>query len=174
VGTRWSYRLQQGLSRLRALLLPPDLSPAECLLSPQALALFQRMGPGDRAHSLQVLDVLQREGVSCPDLLQAALLHDVGKAEGNLSLAYRTVIVIVRRFWPAGIERLADPRMGNWRHPFWVHLHHAELGAARCAQADCSPKVIALVRHHEAILESITDEQLCAKIALLAAADDRC
>jgi hypothetical protein len=174
VGSRWSYRLQQGLSRLRALLQPPDLSPAERLLSSQAFTLFQRMGPGDRAHCLRVLDLLQEEGVTCPDLLKAALLHDVGKAEGNLTLAYRTVIVLVRRFRPAGLERLAHPRAGHWRYPFWVHLHHAELGAARCAQVGCSPQVTALVRYHEAAPETIADEQLCIQLALLAAADDRC
>ena len=174
MGARWSYRLEQGVSRLRALLLPPDLSPAQRLLSPQAFALFERMGPGDRAHCLDVLDLLQQEGVTCPNLLKAALLHDVGKAEGNLTLAYRTVIVLVRRFRPAGLEWLADPRAGHWRYPFWVHLHHAELGAARCAQAGCSPQVTALVRHHEAAPETIADEPLCAQLALLAAADDRC
>ncbi|MBC7236837.1 MAG: hypothetical protein H5T69_13440 [Chloroflexi bacterium] len=171
---RWGYRLWQGVMRLRALVSPPDATDAQRLLSAEAWALFRGLSAGDRAHSLRVLNALRQRGVSSTELLQAALLHDVGKAEGRLTLVHRTFIVCLRRLKPGWLVRLANPQPDSWRYPFYVYLRHAELGAERCAQAGCSPAVVALVRHHEKPLDQISDAALRAGVALLAEADDRC
>ncbi len=170
----WRYRLGQGLRRLRARVRPPDGAEAQRALPGQAWALFQRMSPGDRDHCLRVYRLLRTEGVVDDAVLQAALLHDVGKAEARLTLAHRTVIVLLGRLWPAWLERLAAPGQAAWRRAFWVDQHHGELGAQRCAQAGCPAAVASLVRHHETRPDRIDDAGLREQVALLAAADDRC
>ncbi len=146
---RVGYRLRQFWRRLWARDAAGAREVAWQVLSPAAYALFCALDPGDQLHAWDVWRLLQREGQPSPALAQAALLHDVGKAGAGLTLAHRAVIVLLRKVHPAALQWLARPQPGTWRYPFYVQLHHAELGAAACAQAGCSPATVALVRHHE-------------------------
>jgi len=145
----WRYRVGQFLGRLGARPTDEDLRLASEVLPPKALALFRTMAPGDQRHSLRVLRRLRGEGHCGPILEQAALLHDVGKAGAGLTLAHRSLTVILERVAPAFLQRLAGPAPRGWRRPFHAHLHHAEIGAARVAEAGCDPLVVALVRYHD-------------------------
>src|SRR6266566_5005748 len=49
-----------------------------------ALLLFQTMSAADQRHSLRVCRGLLARGCEDKDLLAAALLHDVGKAQGRV------------------------------------------------------------------------------------------
>ncbi len=169
---RWTYRLRQGLTRLCVALTPGriDESPARARLSSQVWELYSHMAPGDRVHGLCVLARLEAQGTVSLPLAKAALLHDVGKAEGRLSLPYRTAVVLLG-------DRLsgwASAERSSWRYPFYVHLHHAKRGAALCAEAGCDPQVVALVRWHETPLAQVPDGALHDSLAALQAADDQC
>jgi hypothetical protein len=170
--SRWAYRLRQGLTRLSVALRPGmlDDSPARARLSPQAWELFARMAPGDRAHGLCVLARLEAQGDVPAPLAEAALLHDVGKVGGRLSLPYRTAVVLLG----ARLAGWASADRASWRYPFYAHLEHAERGAALCAEAGCDPHTVALVRWHETSLAEIDDASLYDHLAALQAADDQC
>lgn len=146
---RVGYRLRQFWRRLWARDATIAKETARKVLSPAAYALFCALDVGDQLHAWDVWRLLQRRGRPSPDLAQAALLHDVGKAGAGLTLAHRTVVVLLRRMYPAALERLARAEPGSWRYPFYVQLRHAELGAEACARAGCSPVTVALVHHHE-------------------------
>src|SRR4030042_1019288 len=49
-------------------------------LPPEAVTLFRAMPRYDRRHALRMLGALQARGRAEPDLLAAALLHDMGKS----------------------------------------------------------------------------------------------
>ena len=70
--------------------------------------LFARMSPNDRRHALAVVYTLRQAGHHNPALVQAALLHDVGKSAGQ-PLIHRVLIVLLEAFWPAALQRLSKP-----------------------------------------------------------------
>lgn len=168
---RWAYRLRQGLARLAISLRPGTLDeePARRRLSPQAYALYARMAPGDRAHALCVLARLE-PSQPAPWLAEAALLHDVGKVEGRLSLPYRALAVLLG----ARLPRWASADPASWRYPFHIQLQHAWRGAELCAQAGCDPRAVTLVRWHESPPEQLPEPALRQALADLQAADDQC
>jgi hypothetical protein len=171
---RWAYRARQFLMRLFARRQDIDQGLVRQVLSDRAVGLFARMPVGDQLHAVQVLRELRRLGNLSADLEQAALLHDVGKAEGSLTLLRRAVIVLLQAVSPGLLQRLArdDPR--SWRYPFAVHLQHAERGAHLCQQAGCSPMVAALVRYHDAPSPAaIPEPALVEAVSLLRLADDK-
>lgn len=141
-----------------------ECAPVEANLSPAQAALFRRMSRIDRRHCLDVFHTLTRARCHDSALLQAALLHDIGKAAGGLTLLHRVAVVLMRRFMPRLLDRLAE-KEGGWRNGFWVHVCHPQIGARWAEQAASSPQVVFLIREHHN--EYLIDDRL----ALLRRAD---
>jgi hypothetical protein len=135
----------------------------ERILTPAQRDLFQQMAPNDQRHSINVCAALRRAGDDDPDLLVAALLHDVGKAAGRIWLWQRTLIVLLQRCAPALLVRVArapNPSAAQWwRRGFVINQFHPELGARWAARAGCSPTTVALIRRHQEPVLSINSEQ---------------
>jgi hypothetical protein len=143
------YRVRQFWWALRAQ-VPADAWPAiESILTGEQSALFRTVLPSDQRHSLNVYRALLAAGENNRDLLVAALLHDVGKAGGQLRLWHRVVIVLLRALWPAALESLSQGQTEGWRAGFVIHRQHPELGAARAQAVGCSPLTVALIRRHQ-------------------------
>jgi len=165
-----AYRVRQFFAALTAPLFRRDADALAQVLTPAQQALFCRMSAPDRRHALQVYQALQARGPQIPDLLVAALMHDVGKAAGPPPLWVRVAVVLLERWAPRWLDRLSagDPR--GWRRPFVLYRRHAEIGAEWAAQAGCSPLTVALIRRHHDPLGSPESEE-DRLLALLQQAD---
>lgn len=173
----WRYRLAQGLRRIEAQIAPSrvDDDVARTSLPTAAYRLFQEMPAGDRAHTLCVLSRLRDQTSPVDEVLtQAALLHDVGKACAAISLFHRSIIVMLERTDHQKLEAMAQADPSKPGYPYYVHLHHAEMGARKCAQAGCSPAVVTLVRYHESDPSDLEDPELRQALIRLQKADDAC
>jgi predicted HD phosphohydrolase len=92
------YRARQFARYLRgARLDPAEQEQVRARLGPRLAELFARMSPGEQAHSLRVAQTLLARGETTPDLLAAALLHDVGKTRAPVSLPGRVLAVLGQR-----------------------------------------------------------------------------
>src|SRR6266567_6633486 len=96
------YRLRQVRQQL-GLVLPltdADYQEVARWLPASALPLFRTMSVADQRHSLRVCRGLLSCGCEEEDLLAAALLHDVGKAEGRVPFWSRPVLVLGKALAP--------------------------------------------------------------------------
>jgi len=148
---RMIYRLRQLWETLHARPTAPDLALAQGVLAPALIALFLRLQPSEQAHSLRILGRLLEQGENHPDLLAAALLHDVGKSRYPLQVWDRIVIVVGKavlpkqaRFWGQG-----QPR--GWRRAFVIAEQHPVWGAEMAGGAGASPLTVSLIRNHQEI-----------------------
>jgi hypothetical protein len=172
VTRRAAYRVRQFLHALFAPWVTEDLQEVRRALTPAQWALFLRMPAPDRRHGLAVFRALRAQGVACPDLLVAALLHDVGKAEAAPALWLRVLTVLLERFAPRLLERWAQEEGSRWQRALWLYRQHAVLGARQAAAAGCSSLTVALIRrHHEPGGEMTGEEEHL--LALLQEADGR-
>lgn len=150
-----AYRVRQFLRGWRARVRPDEYAAAAALLSPAALALFDRMPVDGQVHSLKVLLGLAQQGDVPYDLAVAALLHDAGKAAAGQAGAYlglwlRGPLVLAAVLWPGLLERLAAAApSASPRYAVYVHLHHPAIGATWAAEAGCSPLTCWLIAHHQ-------------------------
>jgi hypothetical protein len=161
------YRVRQFASALLARVSPDDLREADEVLAPDAQKLFRRMSVSDQCHSLNVMHTLRRQGQTTPDVLAAALLHDVGKSAARLYPWHRAIIVLSARFAPGVLAWLTRGEPRGWRRPFVIHRQHTEMGAEWAAQAGCSPLTVSLIRRHqEPLRHAPQDEEERLLVAL--------
>jgi len=113
------------------------------------MALFSRLHPSEQAHSVRVLRYLLDQGESHPDLLAAALLHDIGKVCHPIRLWERIVIVLAKQVAPAGVAYWGSGEPKGWKRPFVISCRHAEWGAKLVSQTSVSPLLIDLIREHQ-------------------------
>ncbi len=144
-----SYRARQFFQALKASPSSVDLDRVRAILDPALMDLFLRMNASDQAHSIQVMQKLQKEGNSHPDLLSAALLHDVGKYLYPLRIWERMLIVVVKAFLPRQASRWGRAEARGWKRAFAVAEQHPAWGAELAAQAGANPTTILLIRRHQ-------------------------
>jgi hypothetical protein len=164
---RLAYRSRQFWN---ALLGPPRRVESEALLphlTPAQITLFRRMQPSEQAHAVQTLERLKAAGQTDPDLLTAALLHDVGKILYPLSLFERVIIVLGKHFSRRSARRWGQGKPAGFRRPFVVAAQHPGWGADLAEQAGASRRTVDLIRRHQE-QPSIDDPLLAA----LQSADD--
>lgn len=154
---RVRYRLAQVRQQLGfvASLSMDEMDEVARWLPPSALTLFGSMSHADQRHSLRVCRGLLASGCSEPDMLAAALLHDVGKAEGRVPFWTRPAIVIGKACAPHLLAHLVLPprllhksSIPRWQRSLSYAWYHAEVGAELAEGAGLSARAILYIRTH--------------------------
>ncbi|RMF32153.1 MAG: HD domain-containing protein [Chloroflexi bacterium] len=166
-----SYRVRQFLRAITAQVGEEDRQMVRALLTPAQVALFRRMPPNDQQHAIRVCRTLLQAGHRDPDLLTAALLHDVGKAAGPLPLWQRVAVVLLEG--TALLDRVGADGATGWRRGFALHRQHPEIGARWAEEAGASPRTVWLIRHHQEKTPPDASPDLLRLLALLQWADNR-
>jgi hypothetical protein len=111
-----------------------------------------------------------------PSLAQAALLHDVAKHLGGVTLLHRVAVVLIKALAPAAWQRLKtspEPSRRNLRYPLWAHANHPATSAQLAATAGCKPLAVSLIRRHQETLLPVTSRSgEDALLLVLQRADD--
>ncbi len=170
--SRLTYRSRQFWN---VLISPRKRVRSEALmgcLSPSQLMLFRRMQPSEQIHAYQVYKRLGAAGQTDPDLLRAALLHDVGKILYPLSIFERVMIVVGKRFFRKRTKEWAEGPLDGLRRPFVVAERHAEWGADLASQAGAPARTVELIRRHQDAPLADTGPEIEHLLAALQAADN--
>jgi hypothetical protein len=170
--SRFSYRSRQFW---RTFLGPKNRIENNSLklyLSPVQIVLFQRMQPSEQEHAVRVLEKLIASGHTEPDLLTAALLHDIGKIISPLTILDRVAIVLGKHFFPKLAKRWGEGNPSGLRRPFVVAERHAGWGADLAAQAGASGRTVDLIGRHQEPPDRLPHSHNDRLLAALQAADD--
>ena len=122
-----------------------DYAVAEAHLPPELLDLFRAQHPRDIVHSADTARWLIARGHTEPDLLMAALLHDIGK--GQQRRADRVAHVFVGMIRAEGVAGATGSRF-EMRRALARSAAHSERGAELLAAAGASERLVSLTRLH--------------------------
>lgn len=119
--------------------------------------LFSQMSKIDQHHSLAVAQTVLAQaaylrGVKIKMLVKAALLHDIGKVEGDFNLVSRLIVGMIRRVRPTLRGKLAITNPQTlWekiKYGCYVDLVHPARGAHMAKIFGIEPTVVEMIRRH--------------------------
>ena len=90
------------------------------------------MPRSDQVHALKVWAAVKLAGFDDPALAQAALLHDVAKHLGGVTLLHRVAVVLIKAFAPGAWrapEDVSRALAAQLRYPLWAHANHPATSA---------------------------------------------
>ena len=151
----WMYRAKQFWSAWHSSPSIEDLDQARRILPPPLMDLFLRMQPGEQAHSLEVYRRLVSQGADDLALLQAALLHDVGKSLYPLRLWERVEIVLIKTVFPTKARQWGQGPANGWRRALTVAEQHPNWGAQLARTAGAAPQMVNLISRHQEPLDGL-------------------
>jgi putative nucleotidyltransferase with HDIG domain len=121
--------------RSRAL-TPDEQARVDGWLREDERSLFWGQQAADQRHAYEAARSCLAEQPDRPDLVRAALLHDVGKRHARLGVVGRVTASLLR------LARMPAPgRLG-------AYLDHGRLGAEELAAGGAEPIVVRFARHH--------------------------
>jgi hypothetical protein len=168
------YRVGQFLRSVFPRISPSESGLVHQVLSPELTGLFFQMNKADQLHSLHVLQALRRNGQDDPDLLAAALLHDIGKIHAPLNPLQRAIVVLANLVAPDLVNKMGrDENLGGFWKPFITAVQHPHWGAELIEQHGGSQRLTDLVRHHQEPPGSAIPDDVKPLLALLQQADNR-
>lgn len=137
---------------------PEDLALIDFYLDDPGKFLFGQMSRIDQRHTLTVARAILAKATTTTDkielktLVTAALLHDIGKVEGDFSFLSRIMVGFVRRVKPALRGKLAMRYPATFwerfRYSLYVDLVHPARGAHMAKIFGVEKEIVDIIRHH--------------------------
>ncbi|NOQ40166.1 MAG: HD domain-containing protein [Anaerolineales bacterium] len=162
MNSKVSYRVWQFWQGFKRSPREGDQEALNTILFPEEQHLFQQLPAADQNHSLRVFRSLQIQGEDDPDLLKAALLHDLGKTRYPLRRWERVFAVLAAGLFPRRAQVWGEGKATGLRRPLVIIKQHPQWGADLAQSAGSNPRTVWFIRNHERDLPegSSSDEEL--------------
>ena len=136
-------------------------------------ALFFGMSVPDQCHALRTAQTAislagNAEGkVDFPLLTRCALLHDIGRRDGEFGIFWKCFAVLFADLFPSQAQDYGDGAHGDGvlYRKMRVYYHHAEIGAAMLLREGFAAEAEIVHRHHKAPAEDDPPELRILRMA---------
>ena len=155
-------RIRQFFRAVCARVSEQDKRFVEQHLSAPLQSLFWGMSVPDQCHALRTAHTALRlteseaETVDLPLLARCALLHDVGRRDGEFGIFWKCFAVLLAAWFPSRTRAYGDGVFGEGllQRKMRIYFHHAEMGADLLAQLGLAREATIVRAHHKAPAEN--------------------
>ena len=143
-------RVKQFFRALTAKVTPDDGRYLEKHLNTDEQKLFFAMSTIDQNHCLKTAYTIERlviedkQGIDREFLIRCALLHDIGRVDGDITLTGKIFAVLVTEFFPKWASNLEIK--GN--KLIYIYRHHAEIGGRKLQKIGLFREAKIIAKHH--------------------------
>jgi putative nucleotidyltransferase with HDIG domain len=149
---------------MSAVYLREDAAFARSYLNAEEVGLFNQLPTFEKKHSVVVAKKMLELALYNPELdprklAKLGLLHDIGKVAERNSLVGKSLLVVIRFFFPWLYDRLADlgVRVRLFRK-FFIHKHHGLVGAEMLAKIGVSGEFLMIIKKHDPRVEPFAQD----------------
>lgn len=124
-------------------------------LNIQEMALFNQLPGFEKKHAIVVARKMLDASSNYPKLdkrklVKLGLLHDIGKVLEKNSIWTKSILVIIRFFFPNYYDRLAEKGKENHRYRrYYIHKHHGAVGAELLEKIGESSDILSIIALHD-------------------------
>ena len=166
-------RIRQFFHAVFANVSAKDKAFLEQNLSKGQQALFFGMSVPDQCHALRTaytavaLAEKTAEKVDLPLLTRCALLHDVGRRDGEFGVFWKCFAVLFADLFPSQAQAYGDGACGDGilHRKMRIYYHHAEIGADMLLREGFATEAEIVRRHHKAPAEDDPPELRILRMA---------
>ena len=166
-------RIRQFFHAVFANVAAEDRAFLEEKLNRGQQALFFGMSVPDQCHALRTAQTAislagNAEGkVDFPLLTRCALLHDIGRRDGEFGIFWKCFAVLFADLFPSQAQDYGDGAHGDGvlHRKMRVYYHHAEIGAAMLLREGFAAEAEIVHRHHKAPAEDDPPELRILRMA---------
>lgn len=167
-----SYRVWQTAQAITANWRPVEDHIAADALPTPLYILFATMPRNDRQHHLRVYKQLIAQGHDHPALVQAALLHDVGKTRYRFNVLDRIWVVVIKTLLPRQFKKWGQGEPISWRRAVVISAQHPAWSAEMVAASGGDQLAVDLIARHQDPITPDLPPAIQALLPLLKTADD--
>ena len=132
-------------------------------------ALFFGMSVPDQCHALRTARtaIALAEKLDLPLLTRCALLHDVGRRDGEFGIFWKCFAVLFADLFPSQAQAYGEGAHGDGvlHRKMRVYYHHAEIGADMLLREGFAAEAEIVRRHHKAPAEDDPPELRILRMA---------
>ncbi|AJA46148.1 hypothetical protein CPAST_c00130 [Clostridium pasteurianum DSM 525 = ATCC 6013] len=147
----FSYRVKQFFSYLNAKITNDDLEYIYSKLNNNEIGLFNKLSLHEQKHSINVAKDVEKiclyKKICSNDLIKIALLHDIGKINGNLNIVDKSILVIFNCLSNGRIKKFKFIRKIN------LYYNHGKIGADILKKYGYNKRFLYLIENHHNIKE---------------------
>lgn len=133
-----------------------DVIYVRSILDEQEALLFFQMGRIEQKHAVNVAKTAEqlilkaKRPIDKTLLTKAALLHDIGKANGSMLLWHKVACVLLDKFDPQKAKSMAsfEQPKGSLAYALYVYYNHPRIGARKIENIYGDYRLAMLVRAH--------------------------
>jgi putative nucleotidyltransferase with HDIG domain len=149
------YRAQQFWFGMFSKYTKADHAFAQSYLNIQEMALFNQLPGFEKKHSVVVAKKMLGAAKKNPELderklVKLGLLHDIGKIAERNSIITKSILVIIRFFFPRFYDGMAEKGKDNPRlRRYYIHKHHGAVGAELLAKIGETSEILSIIKKHD-------------------------
>ena len=153
------YRLKQFWVGMFSSYTKADAAFVASFLNIEERSLFNQLPGFEKKHSVVVakrmLEAIHgKREFDERKITRLGLLHDIGKVAERNSIVTKSILVIIRYFFPQFYDRLAERGRGDPRfRRFYIHKHHGAVGAELLARIGESSEILSIIAKHDPRVE---------------------
>ena len=143
-------RIKQFFRALTAKISADDGIYISTHLDKEQQKLFFAMSLADQCHSLRVAYAIERfviedkQNIDREFLIRCALLHDVGRVKGDMSIFGKVFAVLITEIFPKFADKLE--RGGN--KLLYIYKRHAQIGGRKLQKLGLYKEAKIISKHH--------------------------
>ena len=158
------HRIKQFYSGMFSIYTKADEAFARSYLNIDEFALFNQLPGFEKKHAVTVARQMLELALYNPELdqrklVKLGLLHDIGKVAERNSILTKSILVIIRYFFPGLYDWLAEQGKSDLHfRKFYIHKHHGAVGAELLAKIGESSEFLSIIKKHDPRVEPFGPE----------------